>query len=276
MRGKSVRTISRSIWIGTSILLAQLVFAGQSVADWSVYVAPGLGISDAAVETDGQTGPGLPVTPTQLNGSDQDASPLLSLAVGLEVPMDELVPREWLLNVRLPDWPVRVELEAAGLREYEIRTNVGPGADIFTEIQATTTMVNFWLDIPMLAAYKPLQYTFSLGRQPVIRRWLEPAGFYMGVGLGFSSVEIDGRSNIVSGDDDSISFAWNAGVGLTYALTENVILSTGYRYVDIGDRSIDLVGGTPGPNDEVDFIPDLHEFRVAIRVRVWDFFSPWR
>ena len=272
VRCKSVR----SILIGSLIIVVQTMIAGQGAADWKVYVAPGLGISDATVKTDGQTGPGPPTTPVQLNGSDHDASPLLSFAVGLEVPMDELVPREWLLNVRLPDWPVRVELEAAGLREYELRTNVGPGADLFTEVTATTAMVNFWLDIPLISIYKPVQYTFGLGRQPTLRRWLEPASFYAGLGVGFSSVEIEGRSNIVRGDDDSIEFAWNAGLGLSYALTENVSISTGYRFVALGERSIDLVGGVPGLNDEVDFDPLVHEFRASIRVRVFEFFSPWR
>ena len=113
--------------------------ASPSAADWKVYVAPGIGISDATVETDGQTGPNASLV--QLNGSDHDSSPLLNFAAGLEVPMDELVPREMLLDIRLPDWPVRVEIEAAGLREYEFRTNLGPGADFYAEVKATTTMV---------------------------------------------------------------------------------------------------------------------------------------
>ncbi|MBY0399133.1 hypothetical protein K2X89_02480 [Myxococcota bacterium] len=45
---------------------------------------------------------------------------MLDAAVGLEVPTDELVPREFLLKVRLPEWPVRSEIEAAGLREWEL------------------------------------------------------------------------------------------------------------------------------------------------------------
>jgi len=190
--------------------------------------------------------------------------------------LDELVPREWLLDVRLPDWPVRAEIEAGGLREYNFRTNLGPGADFFGEIKATTAMVNFWLDIPMVAIYKPIQYTFSLGRQPLLRRWLDRASFYAGAGVGFSSVEIEGRSNIVQGDDDSISFAWNAGFGMNYALTNNVSLSTGYRFIGLGERTIDLSGGQQGLNDEVEFTPFVHEFRVAIRIRVFEFFSPWR
>ncbi len=121
-----------------------------------------------------------------------------------------------------------------------------------------------------LTACKPVQYTFSLGRQPAVRRWLEPASFYAGIGIGFSSVEIDGTSNAVSGDEDSIAFAWNVGFGVNYAFTDHVSLSSGYRYASVGERTIDLTGGVPGPNDELDLDLQIHEFRV------FEFFGPWR
>jgi hypothetical protein len=258
--------------IGFGVMAVTLLTAGFASADWKVYVAPGLGISAATVETDGQ----FSLTPvSKASGSDDDSSPLLDLAIGLEVPMDELVPREWLRDVRLPDWPVRVEIEGAGLREYELRTNAG-GDDFFTEFKAQTFFVNAWLDIPLIAAYQPVQYTFGLGRQPRIRRWLEPASLYIGAGVGAGFLEIDGTSNVVSGDDDPIDFAWNVGVGLNYALTDSIGLSAGYRYVGLGKHKIDLTGGIAGPNDEVEFDPEAHEFRVAIRIRVFEFLSPWR
>ena len=235
-------------------------------------MAPGLGISTATVETDGQ----FSLTPvSKASGSDDDSSPLLDLAIGLEVPMDELFPREWLLDVRLPNWPVRFEIEGAGLREYELRTNAG-GEDFFTEFKAQPFPVNTWLAIPFTAAYRPLQYTFGLGKQPGVRRWIEPASFYIGAGIGAGFLDIDGTSNVLSGDDDPIDFAWNVGVGINYALTEQVSLSTGYRYVGLGKHTIDLRGGIAGPNDEVEYEPNIHEFRFAVRIRVFEFRSPWR
>ena len=249
-----------------------LLAADFASADWKVYLAPGLGISAATIDTDGQFSQ---QPASKASGSDDDSSPLLDLAVGLEVPMDELVPREWLLDVRLPDWPVRFEIEGAGLREYELRTNAG-GDDFFTEFKAQTFFVNTWVDIPLVAIYQPVQYTFGLGRQPQIRRWLEPASLYIGAGVGAGFLDIDGTSNVVSGDDDPIDFAWNVGVGLNYALTDLVALSAGYRYVGLGKHDIDLNGGVQGPNDEVEFDPEAHEFRVAIRIRVFEFLSPWR
>jgi len=266
------RVGSTLVGIGLVAMAVTLLAADMASADWKVYVAPGLGISAASVDTDGQFSQ---QPASRMSGSDDDSSPLLDLAVGIEIPMDELVPREWLLDVRLPNWPVRFEIEGAGLREYEFRTNAG-GDDFFTEFKAQTFFVNAWLDIPLIAIYKPVQYTFSLGRQPRIRRWLEPASLYLGAGIGAGFLDIDGTSNVVAGDDDPIDFAWNVGVGLNYALTEDVALSAGYRYVGLGKHDINLNGGIQGPNDEVEFDPEAHEFRVAIRINVFEFLSPWR
>ncbi len=271
MRRKSIR----SILIGGLIVVFQIMIASQSAADWKVYVEPGLGISAASVDTDGQAS-NAPTT--SLFGSDDDSSPAISFAAGLEIPMDELVPREWLLDVRLPDWPVRIELEGTFLREYEFRTDTSATDEFFSEVTVDgTLMVNFWLDIPLLAMYKPVQYTLGLGRQPGLRRWLGPASFYVGTGVGVGFYTIDGTANTILGDSDIVDFAWNAGFGLSYDLTENVAVSAGYRFVGLGKQNVDLNGPfTPGASDEVEFDPELHEFRFAIRIQVFEFFSPWR
>jgi hypothetical protein len=252
-------------------MTATILAAGFASADWNVYVAPGLGISSANVDTDGEE----TSVPVFLTGSDDDASPLLDFAVGLEVPMDELVAREWLLDVRLPNWPVRVELEAAGLREYELRTNTTGSDKFFTKLKATTLLVNYWLDIPLVSMYRPIQYTLGLGRQPRVRRWLEPASFYVGFGVGVGFLDFDATSNVLSADDKPIDFAWNVGAGFNYALTERVSLSAGYRFVGLGKHTLDLEGG-PVQSDDIKFEPEVHEFRFAIRIRVHDFLSPWR
>jgi len=262
---------TRSILVGIVASVATSLAAGFVSADWNVYVAPGLGISSADVDTNGEE----TSVPVFLNGSDDDSSPLLDFAVGLEVPMDEIVPREWLLDVRLPNWPVRVELEAAGLREYELRTETTGPDRLFTKLKATTLFVNTWLDIPLVSMYRPVQYTLGLGRQPAVRRWLEPASFYIGFGIGVGFLDIDATTNVLSADDEPIDFAWNVGAGINYALTERVSLSAGYRYVGLGKHTIDLDGG-PVQSDDIKFDPEVHEFRFAVRIRVHDFLSPWR
>lgn len=257
-----------------TLVLCPLFTASQSAAEWKVYLQGGLGISGADVETSGRAG-SAPVT--RLNGVDTDSSPLLDGAVGLEVPMDELVPRELLLKVRLPDWPVRLELEAAGLREWEFSTVAG-GEDFFTEIKATTVLINSWVDVPLLSVYKPVQYLFGLGRQPNVRRWMEPLSLYFGTGIGLTAqMDIDGTSNVVSAKDDVVDFAWNVGAGFNYEFTKRMRLSVGYRYVGLAEPEIDTRGPfTPGASDKVDYTLDVHELRVAVRVRVFEFPSPWR
>ena len=245
--------------------------AFESAADWEVYVSGGLGISTAVIDTDG-IGGGAPDIP--FFEDDIDASPLVDGAVGLRIPLDEMVAREWLPDLRLPNYPYRIEIEAAGLREFELETRFGP-QNFFSDVKATTVMVNQWLDLPLIELWRPVQYLGGLGRQPRLRQWLEPGSLFFGWGVGFSYLEIEGTNNIVSGSDEIFDFAWNVGVGLNYALTEHVDLSGGYRYVGLGQQEIDIFQGVT-PEGSVEYDPNVHEVRAQIRVKVYDFLSPWR
>lgn len=135
-----------SNWTASWILIVVLSVSGiveSADADVDLYAAPQFGISGLDVDTDGQAA-GAAID--AYSGGDTDGSPLIGLSVGVEIPMNEIVPREWLEDVRLPSWPVRFELEAAGLRDYDFRTNgAGAGAEVYTsEIKATTLMANAW------------------------------------------------------------------------------------------------------------------------------------
>jgi hypothetical protein len=253
-----------------------LLAGGAAHADWAVYGSADFGISTSSVDTDGRYGQGA--LQFKLKGVDEDSSPLLGGAVGLEIPMDEILPREWVPDVRLPDWPMRFEIEGAGLREYEFQT-VGVGGDLFySEVKVNTLLFNTWLDIPMISAYRPIQYLFGLGRQPRVRQWLEPMSLYLGAGIGVGFLDFKGTDNSLKVSDNVIDFAWNVGAGLNYALTDRVSLGAGYRYVGVGEHDLDLVprGIPPDPNAELTYKQDIHEFRATLRVEVYDFLSPWR
>lgn len=278
-RGDVKRGLSARIGVWVGVVGLGLAIAGESAADWEVYVAGGLGISSEEIEVNGRR------SGAELGGQSHDTSALLDGAVGLAIPMSELVPREWLLDIRLPDWPVRFELEAAGLREHEQETFV-LSDPYFTTIEATTAFFNAWLDVPMTDLYRPVQYLFGLGRQPRIRQWLEPASFYSGVGVGYANIEIEGTANSVEGDAGFHEFAWNAGFGVNYALSERVDLSAGYRFLCLAgkqcmahDEGLDvgLTGGTAAAGDR-DLRHEImaHELRVQVRVEVYEFPSPWR
>lgn len=262
-----------ALWVAGAI---SLLFAGAAHADWKAYVAADFGISASTVDTDGRFDSGTDVF--ELKGMDDDSSPLIGGAIGVEIPMSEILPREWVADVRLPDWPVRFELEGAGLREYEFRTIGLGGQAFFSEVEATTFFFNTWLDVPLLSAYRPVQYLFGLGRQPRARQLLEPMSFYLGLGIGFSNLEFKGTDNLAQVSDDFIEFAWNAGAGINYQLTDRVALAAGYRFIGLEEVGPGLDGrGIPDdPNAQLDFDQDIHEFRATVRVAVWEFLSPWR
>lgn len=276
----SDRQLGRRMGAGAwAIFAACLLLAGESTADWEVYVGGGLGISALEEWTNGQA------SGQALGGQDVDSSPLLDATVGLAIPMDEIVPREWLASTRLPDWPVRIELEVAGLREHELKS-FAAGEDYYTEIETITSFFNTWVDIPLVTMWRPVQYLGGLGRQPRVRQWLEPGRFFFGVGIGLSSIDLSGTSNVLSGRGDFIEFAWNAGGGIDYALTDHVDLSIGYRFVCLAGEKcmvhsdaleVDIRGGTPSAGDfDLKYELMAHELRVQVRVEVFDFLSPWR
>lgn len=272
--GKRVQSIFQTKLFTAALFVTVLFLSGPSSADWEIYVSGGLGISAAIIDTDGVVR-GAPDVP--LSGEDSDSSPLIDAAVGLKIPMDEIVPREWLMDIRLPDWPVRFELEASGLREFELETDQNNGTqNFFTTWTATTSFVNGWIDIPLTEMWRPIQYLGGLGRQPRLRQWLEPGSFFLGSGIGFSYLEIDGTSNVLSGSDKLFAFAWNVGAGFNYALTESVDISTGYRYVGLGEQEVDIKLSGVDTGDQLTYTPQVHEFRVQLRVEVFDFLSPWR
>ena len=267
----------RGIWVG--VIAALWLCAAESSADWEVYVGAGLGISAADSGTNGAR------SGVALGGSDIDTSPMLDGTVGLAIPMDEIVPREWIGRGRLPDWPVRFEIEGAGFREYELRSSANTER-FYTEIETATMFLNGWLDVPLITLWRPVQYLGGLGRQPRTRQWLDPGSLYFGVGIGMAALDVQGTSNVFTVRDEFIEFAWNAGLGIDYALTDNVDLSVGYRFLCFAGEKcmahndgleLPISGGTPATGDfDLKYELMSHELRVQIRVEVHDFLSPWR
>lgn len=67
-----------------------------------------------------------------------------------------------------------------------------------------------------------------------VSRYVRPY-FGAGIGSAFYSVNNKKSQNKSSG----ANFAWNATAGVGVKLTKNVTFDTGYRYVDMGDVSVD-------------------------------------
>ena len=86
------------------------------------------------------------------------------------------------------------------------------------------------------------------------------------------------QEDLTRGSAQTHNFAWQAGVGLGYQMSDRVNLGVGYRYLDLGTVKFGLNGGSvpAGSNSFMKLDPEIHEARATLRVEVWDFASPWR
>ncbi|MCL1985583.1 MAG: outer membrane beta-barrel protein [Betaproteobacteria bacterium] len=136
------------------------------------------------------------------------------------------------------DLPIRAELE------YALRTNSSDskdGAWLSTKhtMNISTLFLNGYFDINTGTPLTP----------------------YVGAGLGmaFNYTGVTARamgpgySSNVYVDDRSTSFAWNVGLGLSYAFTENIAADLGYRFIGAGYRELSewnmKVGSSPYINE---------------------------
>ena len=216
---------------------------------WGVgdlYAAGDLGIAATSAESGGvNTRSGLPNT-----GDDQDSSPRYGGTLGVEWPMDRTIP--W--DIGLPSWNTRFELEAIGGRSFELTTD---GALPYnSKVNAWSIMNNLWLDIPIHGAVAAL-----FGRIPV----LEPLSVNMGLGIGLSRANISVSDTDSTGETDETKFAYQAGAGIGYALTERVTFTIGYRYFDLGELSTPF---NSGPVNTGDFSLDMQGNELSATLRV--------
>ena len=84
---------------------------------------------------------------------------------------------------------------------------------------------------------------------------------YIGAGIGFARIKGSASATGVFYDYSTESikktnFAWQAGVGVSYDITNNFAIDTGYRYMDYGDFEKD--------GAKLDTI--AHEFYTGVRV----------
>jgi opacity protein-like surface antigen len=234
-----------------ALLTAVLGASAARAAD--LYFSAGLGISAATGDVDGSNDLGI-----SSSGSDDDSSPVYGGALGIAFPLSELMP--WRMRIpsfdvpyfpghslhfsgsedfRFPGWRTEFEIEAQTGRDFELITD-GPSpltANI-ANVSSSSFMTNFRLDIPIQA---PLHVFF--GRLPM----LEPVTLYGGGGVGASLNEIEATDTALGSDSDSgFTFAYQFKTGIGYALTDQLHLSLGYRYYDLGELETSFGAGTTG------------------------------
>jgi opacity protein-like surface antigen len=250
-----------------------VMIASAAAADWSLYVSGELGTSSGNTQVVGD--PVVSGTPLPFAGSYSDSAPIMGVAFGVVMPMDELTPWQLPYDMRLPRWPISFEIEITGLRNFEGTTD-GPGAfALFGGTQSWAFMVDFWQGIPMETLNRPLGKLF--GRVPIgVRRTLEKTTFEAGAGVGVSSLEVNFSDNFLTANDSSYNFAWQAGARFMYTLTDRVDLGVGYRYFDAGSIEGSLISSADVDVGPYSVDQSSHEFRFNVRVAVWTFASPWR
>ncbi len=215
-----------------SILAGALAASSAPAAD--LYFSGDLVMSGVNADASGST------TFFSISGSDEDSSPGYGGALGLGFALPEVLPSVGSLET--PEVTLRFEVEGVLGRDWELRTDGGTG--FFTDANAWSVMTNAWLDVPV---QKPLSYFF--GRMPI----LDPLSIYGGGGIGLAGVEVDTTDNVSEGSTSENRFAWQAGAGVSYEFSEWATLSTGWRYLSLGEVETDLRfiggGGALGSHD---------------------------
>lgn len=102
--------------------------------------------------------------------------------------------------------PVRIEFDYMERAKAKVKTDIMPDFSVENKIRLQTFMANAYYDIATSTPLTP----------------------YVTAGIGYARVKLtteDASSN-------NSNFAWSLGVGAKYALSQDVDLDLGYRYLD--------------------------------------------
>lgn len=113
-----------------------------------------------------------------------------------------------------------------------------------TKVKSTNLMLNAFWDFPNSSKWTP----------------------FVGAGIGAAYIDIETDDTVVSGDESETNFAYQVGFGTSYDLGSGSAVELGYRYVDMGDVSVDLAVGGVIPAGEYTADLDSHDIYVAWRM----------
>lgn len=150
---------------------------------------------------------------------------------------------------------LRLEFEGRG-RDQLVDTVTDPGIGSLTT-RATdgwSAMVNLWRD------YKPY----------------ESLGLYAGGGIGGggyrSTISGTGLGSLFSGNDRVSNFAWQAGGGIIYDISQRASLDLGYRFFSISESTATAEFiGVP-----FDYPTNFAASELLLQVRIYEPFRRWR
>jgi opacity protein-like surface antigen len=114
--------------------------------------------------------------------------------------------------------------------------------DVTAKVTPVTALANAYFDLGTWSGFTP----------------------YVGAGLGLSYLKVTGTnsaSGLVISSNPTYDFAWAAMVGVSYAVTRNFLIDTGYRYLHAGTPQSTVI-----PSGTLDYGPmNAQELRIGMR-----------
>lgn len=130
--------------------------------------------------------------------------------------------------------PWRTELSFSGRSTTDFKTEsyrVTPLSDTWADQdikEDETTVFSNYTEVSNRTLMLSTYYDFSIGGES---RWMP----YIGAGIGASINKMKFSQGSLSENERDTEFAWQAGAGFSYKMSDKVDMLIGYRYVDLGD-----------------------------------------
>ena len=148
---------------------------------------------------------------------------------------------------------LRLEVEGRGRDALQGSTNSfePPTPTYFYSVRATdgwSVMTNAWRDWNLT----------------------ERLGFYTGGGIGAGGYRLSVDDSVVSGYGHVGGFAWQAGTGTTYRITNRTTIDLGYRFFDTVSDSLPLTAGGPGGPPAGSYVSNFYASELLLSVRIYE------
>jgi len=148
---------------------------------------------------------------------------------------------------------LRLEVEGRGRDALQGSTNSfePPTPDYFYSVRASdgwSVMTNAWRDWHLT----------------------ERLGFYGGGGIGAGGYRLSVDDSVVSGYGHVGGFAWQAGTGTTYRITNRTTIDLGYRFFETVPDSLPLTLGGPGGPPAGSYVSNFYASELLLSVRIYE------
>ena len=176
------------------------------------------------------------------------------------VPNDSLFTAGGTVGMRYlrNDGAWRFEFEGRGREQIE---DTGVEAGTVATVAARdgwSTMVNVWRDYKVVRDFN-LYAGGGIG-----------AGGYRSVVTGFT-----GPLPLLESNENVSSFAWQAGGGLIYDVSNRMAIDLGYRFFALGDNQANIRSGLP-PVPAGSYLTNYSASELLLTIRIYEPFRRWR